>query len=219
MKPKEQISLFTFFQPEEKKEEKAHVTKNGYDFSEVTSALQKAIRASDEEAAIFWAYELSESNAWHYLLKRLCVIASEDCADPQAGLIAESTYMACTIMWGKAQATKSYYQVDMNMVGKVILYLCRTPKNRIVDISTTLIYEKRKAGWRLEVPEIAVDSHTSKGKKLIKEEGIDPNRQFYAQGAQVKNRVRIDKDQYYWDKLMEIYGLDDLVGKETEEMK
>lgn len=214
-------TTFSFFQKEDKKEEKAHLTKNQYDFGEVTSALQKAIRASDEEAALYWAYELSESGAWQYLLKRLCVIASEDIglADPQAGLIAESCYVACTIMWGKAQATKAYYQADLNMIGKVVMYLCRAPKNRICDISTSMVYEKRKAGWRLEVPDIAVDSHTSKGKKLIKEKGIDPNRQFYAQGAQVKNRVRIDKDQYYWDELMKIYGLKDLVGKEMEKMK
>lgn len=207
--------------PKEEKKEKNHLTKKGYDFGEATSALQKAIRASEEESSLYWAYELHESGAWQYLMKRLCVIASEDIglADVQAGLIAESAYTACTTMWAKAKSSGGYFNADMNIIGKVVMYLVRAPKNRICDIATSMIYEKREKGWRLKIPEIAVDQHTARGKVLIKEKRIDPNRQFYGEGARVKNRVKVKGDQYYWDELMEIYGLKDFIGKNIEEMK
>ena len=202
------VKQFSFF-PTIGKEDKAHATKNKYDFGEVTSALQKAIRRGQEEEALYWAYELHESGAWQYLMKRLCVIASEDIglADIQAGIVAESAYSACTLMWAKAQASGGYYQADLNIIGKVVMYLCRAPKNRICDIATSLVYEKRKRGWKLEVPPEAIDQHTARGKEKIQEEGIDPNRQFYLEGAKVKNRKVVQGDQYYWFHLMTIYGL------------
>ena len=36
----------------------ASPTVRGYDMKEVVSALQKAIRRSDDESALFWAVEL-----------------------------------------------------------------------------------------------------------------------------------------------------------------
>lgn len=222
MKPKEQISLFTLFPKDEKPAERSHETKNGYAFDEVTSAIQKAIRRGQEEEALYWAYELVDGGAWNYLFKRLRVIAAEDIglADPQAAILTNSVYTGLVMEWARRQANdQKWFSPDMNIIGMVVMYLVRAPKNRVCDIKTTLIWEKRKAGWKLEVPDYSVDQHTTRGKARIKKEGIDSNRQFYSEGAQVKNRVRIDKDQDYWDQLMELYGLDDLIGKETEKME
>src|ERR1035437_11129569 len=54
------------------------ITRNGYDFGEVTSAMQKSIRRGDEDGALYWAVELDLSNYGEYVWKRLRIITSED---------------------------------------------------------------------------------------------------------------------------------------------
>ena len=53
------------------------ITQNGYDLLEVISALQKEIRGSDEEKALYWALELVP-NYEVYLWCRFTVIVNED---------------------------------------------------------------------------------------------------------------------------------------------
>ena len=53
-------------------------TKHGYDFYEVASAFQKAIRRADEESALFWGAELWESKYIDYAWKRMAIMCSED---------------------------------------------------------------------------------------------------------------------------------------------
>ena len=54
-------------------------TKNGYDFLEVASALQKSIRRNDVVVAAFFGVELWQSGYGNYLWKRLYTISAEDC--------------------------------------------------------------------------------------------------------------------------------------------
>ena len=54
-------------------------TKGGYDFYEVSSAMQKAIRRADIAVAGFFALELWESGFRDYVWKRLFTISAEDC--------------------------------------------------------------------------------------------------------------------------------------------
>ncbi|MEW6171347.1 MAG: hypothetical protein AB1472_07325, partial [Candidatus Omnitrophota bacterium] len=54
-------------------------TKRGYDFYEVSSAMQKAIRRGDPDVAGYFAVELFESNYSNYLWERLLIISAEDC--------------------------------------------------------------------------------------------------------------------------------------------
>lgn len=42
--------------------EKKYLTVSGYNFHEVVSALQKEIRQTNEEQALFWALELESTN-------------------------------------------------------------------------------------------------------------------------------------------------------------
>jgi len=49
----------------------------GYDFFEIASALQKEIRRGHEEAAMYWALELTPKYD-DFLWRRLAIIASED---------------------------------------------------------------------------------------------------------------------------------------------
>ena len=54
-------------------------TKNGYDFLECASALQKSIRRNDIVVAAFFGVELWQSGYGNYVWKRLYTISAEDC--------------------------------------------------------------------------------------------------------------------------------------------
>ncbi len=51
------------------------VTGNGYNFFEVTSALQKSIRRCNESEAMFFGIELYSSGYAKYLWKRMVIMA------------------------------------------------------------------------------------------------------------------------------------------------
>lgn len=207
---------------EVKNGDSSNFSKNGYEMSEVVSALQKAIRRGQEKEALFWAYELVESGRWQYLFHRLKIIAAEDIglADPIAAILTNIVAQQLHDSKQRADEWKRWFSPDMNIVGMVVMYLVRAPKNRIVDIATSLIDLKRKKGWRIEVPKEAIDQHTKKGKEKIREERIDPDRQFYTEGALVKNRVSVPGDDKYWKELMEMVGLNDIAEtSKNEELK
>ena len=54
-------------------------TVTGYDFFEVSSAMQKAIRRNDATVAGYFALELWTSGYRDYVCKRLFTISAEDC--------------------------------------------------------------------------------------------------------------------------------------------
>ena len=54
-------------------------TIRGYDFSEVSSAMQKAVRRGEAQLAGYWALELWASGFGNYVWKRLLTISAEDC--------------------------------------------------------------------------------------------------------------------------------------------
>ncbi len=53
-------------------------TKRGYQFGEVSSTMQKAIRRADAKLAGYWALELWESGFGKYCWKRLLTVSAED---------------------------------------------------------------------------------------------------------------------------------------------
>ncbi len=55
------------------------LTKRGYEFGEVSSAMQKAIRRGDTRLAGYWALELWASGYGNYFWKRLLTVSAEDC--------------------------------------------------------------------------------------------------------------------------------------------
>ena len=59
------------------------MTKRGYDFGEVSSAMQKAIRRADTRLAGYWALELWHSGFGNYVWNRNA--AEIDCRRQPAG--------------------------------------------------------------------------------------------------------------------------------------
>ena len=54
-------------------------TTRGYNFDEVSSAMQKACRRGDATLAGYWAHELFASGFGNYVWKRLLTVSAEDC--------------------------------------------------------------------------------------------------------------------------------------------
>lgn len=137
-------------------------TKQGYSVWEVISALQKAVRRSEEEEAMFWALELEESGFFPLMLNRLRVIAHEDIGigDPRALLVsgrciedAEKFYQQKNKAWRLA-------------IGNCILSLCRAKKSREADEFQGAIRYRRLKGWKPEIPDHALDFHTLRGRRM-----------------------------------------------------
>lgn len=144
-------------------------TTNGYDFFEVSSAMQKAIRRGDARTAGFFALELWHSGYRDYVWKRLFTISAEDCY----GLITAEV----EALWqGHELVNKGRKEPRGRIfVSKAVLLLCECRKSRDADHLQNLIYDRGDVDvgrWiddvratPLPVPDYTFDVHTRKGKK------------------------------------------------------
>lgn len=140
-------------------------TKNGYELMPVASSMQKMIRRGCELEAIYWAHELLESGFAPYCLYRLSVIACEDIgfADPASLAAVNSTLHLWMDIYEKRKKTSCEVRLA---VTTVILIMCRARKSRIADDAINLVQERRKAGWKMDYPDIALDQHNRQGRNL-----------------------------------------------------
>jgi replication-associated recombination protein RarA len=143
-------------------------TGQGYPFDEVASAIQKSIRRGLEVEAMYWAAEM-ETRYPDYLWKRLQIISVEDIgiADMQVVLyVAEMRrlYQELRKEYDKknGKGSRSFRMA----LGNAVLALCRAPKSRIGDEFQIVIYGRREEGWKAEVPDHALDMHTSRGRGM-----------------------------------------------------
>lgn len=138
-------------------------TKGGYKLAECASALQKSIRRSEEDEALFWATEMFLSGYDEYAWKRMRVICSEDVGVGEPN-IAANIYA----LW-----QLSVDQKKNNSPGKsthrlhfihAVLILCRAKKSRLCDhIAIALLDGERE---QRAMPDYALDVHTNAGKQL-----------------------------------------------------
>jgi len=149
-------------------------TRQGYDFYEVTSAMQKAIRRNQPAIAGYFALELFHSNYIEYLWKRLLVISAEDCADYITKEI-EALHQSCNLLRKNKKLKKTTGRI---FVSKAVLILCNAKKCRDADHLQNFIYDKKMISEkevneflnsitnseRLSIPEYAYDCHTKRGR-------------------------------------------------------
>ena len=145
-------------------------TINGYDFFEVASAMQKAIRRADAAVAGFFALELWHSNYRDYVWKRLFTISAEDCY----GLITKEI----EALWqGHELVNKTAKEPKGRIfVSKAVLLLCECRKCRDSDHLQNFVYDKRMVDvekwiedvrkYPIPIPQYTFDVHTRKGKKM-----------------------------------------------------
>lgn len=146
-------------------------TVSGYDFFEVSSAMQKAIRRGDARVAGFFALELWHSNFRDYVWKRLYTISAEDCY----GLITqeiEALWQGHELVNKAACDEKPKGRI---FVSKAVLLLCECRKCRDADHLQNFIYDRKDVdverwieevrAYPIAIPDYTFDVHTRNGKK------------------------------------------------------
>jgi hypothetical protein len=134
-------------------------TRRGYEVREVVSALQKAIRRSDTNAALYWAYELDKSGFGNWCWKRLRVICSEDIGPAAPGLAAD--IRALHENWQDGRKAKGGEEILY--LTHAVVALANAPKCRVVDWAVW--HHSNDYVERLEIPDVAFDRHTLKGRR------------------------------------------------------
>ncbi len=148
-------------------------TIRNYKFSEVSSAMQKAIRRADTQLAGYWALELWASGFGNYVWKRLLTVSAEDCW----GLITaevKALHDSYLIVNDNVPARKAKGRI---FISKAVIILCAAKKSRDPDHLQNLVYDQlkgvdadaladdlRKAPEYIPIPDYAFDCHTRKGK-------------------------------------------------------
>jgi replication-associated recombination protein RarA len=155
-------------------------TKNGRDFFEVASLLQKSLRRGDITLAAAAVNELFPKYA-NYCWNRLMTVSAEDCADFVTGEI-----VALYDGWSKVNQGKAEVKGRI-FFAKAIIILCRARKSRDSDELNLLVIDRlpdaqfdaavaacdvtiseADLSWDGRIPEYVYDVHTRKGKKAGK---------------------------------------------------
>lgn len=150
------------------------ITKRGYKFSEVSSAMQKAIRRGDARLAGYWAIELYESGFSTYVWKRLYTISAEDCW----GILTQEIQ---ALHEGFGLVNEGKKEKGRIFISKAVILLSLAKKSRDADHLTNLVYDKvvgsaeefeadivsaRKDGPPYTpIPGYAYDVHTQTGRR------------------------------------------------------
>lgn len=106
--------------------------KNGEEHYNLLSALQKSIRGSDVQAALYWLARMLESGADPLVIvRRLVIISSEDIglADPNALIQAVATQQAVSFL--------GYPECQINL-SQLVVYLASAPKSNSVYTAINL---------------------------------------------------------------------------------
>lgn len=157
-------------------------TLNGYDLFEVLSALQKSVRRGLEKEALYWAVELDSSGYVSHLWNRLCTICSEDVglAWPEGPAVI----WALREMHEARAAAKSSHRPERLHLLHAVLLLVRHTKSRIVDHALIASYGDH---GREEIPDVALDKHTARGKQLGR--GWE---HFWEEGTRLANEAGLE---------------------------
>lgn len=133
-------------------------TKRGYDVRECVSALQKAVRRSNPDDALYWATELFESGHAAWMWKRLKTITSEDIGPAAPGLAAD--VRALYENWKDEKQNGGGYLY----MSHAVIAMCAAPKCRVADWAAH--YHGSDVVVRRDIPDEALDKHTARGRKL-----------------------------------------------------
>jgi replication-associated recombination protein RarA len=172
-------------------------TKNGYDYGEVISSLQKCIRRGLEEEAMYWAMEMMprfHAAFW----RRLKVIVNEDIglANPFAVVLVQTLHE----QFNEQMADKKQKNCPL-FIANAILFMCRGPKTRIADYFQTCVQHKAQQGFKVMIPDFALDKHTSGGK--AKRRGW---KHWFKEGCKLEGERQIDNVSKYKEAAQDIWA-------------
>lgn len=163
------------------------LTAHGYDFYEVASALQKAIRRAEEDDALFWAAELYESGYQDYCWKRMIIMCSEDVGLGEPSCIVQ--VMACRQAYEFMKAWHDTGAMKLPFV-QAVLVLVRSRKSRYCDHVITVYWNKIKSGIKRAFKDYVFDMHTRKGKAMGR--GLEF---FYTDSCKIINANKLSGEE------------------------
>jgi replication-associated recombination protein RarA len=156
-------------------------TPGGHRAGEVASALQKCIRRGLADDALYWATELDLAGFGEYVFKRLKIIASEDVglADSGAAPLVNALYNH----WcAQRKKDDQRHAPERLFLVHAVLYLAGCRKSRMIDHALIVHYEGKRE--RREIPDFALDRHTSRGRAKKR-----AWKHFWEEGARLENRA------------------------------
>ena len=112
-------------------------TKRGYDFGEVSSAMQKAIRRADTRLAGYWALELWHSGFGNYVWKRLLTVSAEDVW----GLITSEIKALHDSYVFVNKTVPAKQPRGRIFISKAVILLCAARKSRDADHLQNFVYD------------------------------------------------------------------------------
>ena len=138
-------------------------TRNNFLGDEIISALQKSIRRGKEREACEFAYEMyiTSPELEEKLWRRLLAISVEDIGmgNPQAAILVKTLNdMRKEFLYGESDRAMFFIHA--------IRYLCESEKDRSSDLLKNIVIKKFAMGYLPEIPDIALDKHTTRGQKL-----------------------------------------------------
>ena len=136
-------------------------TRHGHPLDVAVSALQKAIRRSHTDDALYWATELSEGGYPGYLWRRLKVILSEDIGIAEPDLPA--TIHALHSTW-EAQRKEKGGTGSLATMHAVAL-MATAKKSRLVNHALIHHCAADRDAYR-DPPDWALDQHTRRGRQM-----------------------------------------------------
>lgn len=174
----------------------------GYEFDQVSSALQKSIRRSQSYESAYWTYLLHQSGYGLYLWRRLFVITSEDVgnANPHAPVLVSSLSQNWLLLH-KHNKEMTLHKCMLAIQASV--YLAESPKVREIDSLVNLIdHRVQSESEMLDIPDYAIDPHTQKGKSIYGKFGKDDGKEkerwirWFEESALISNQASKDR----WEK-------------------
>lgn len=143
--------------------------KGGEEFYNTISALHKAVRGSDPNGSIYWLARMLEAGQDPlYIARRVIRMASEDIgiADPQALIIANAAYDACSYL-GLPECKLALAQA--------VVYVAKAPKSNALYTAYKQAAADVEAFGNLPVPLHIRNAPT----QLMKDEGYGEGYDYY----------------------------------------
>jgi replication-associated recombination protein RarA len=167
----------------------AQETVRGFRIGECMSALQKAIRRCDEQAALTWAVEMDQTGQGSMLWNRLLIIAAEDIGLAEPMLPAQ--LRALYENWKDARDRRSPAIPERLFTVQAVMMLARAKKSRMVDNAVWATYGIAEP-LIPEIPDYALDGHTARGRAA----GIGKTQETNPEGFALVNEADLGENIY-----------------------
>ncbi len=136
-------------------------TDRGYDFFEVASALQKAIRRAEIDEALYWAVELYCSGYTTFLWHRLLISSHADIGPADDGVVV--IVRACYENFLTLREAADSMESERLPLVHAVYVLCSAAKTRVLD--NTKIVAFADTVPRRNIPDYARDKDTTAGQR------------------------------------------------------